>query len=184
MKTLNFTIDDFSVGQKCLVNDLGFIEKEYYYFTNEQSFYRKYNLELGLDVCILDLSLGEEILLKQNIAVNPLYYFRILEFRQDNNNIKKCSSGNALVSQDLELSKSENLRGLWFSFSQRWLENKILIGEANAEIFTKLEDPKVCPDNKYFENLFNEIFGLAHASPLNNFRLKVKLYAYLDQLIR
>ncbi len=184
MKILDFTIDDFSVGRKCLVNDLGFTEKEYYYFTNEQSFYRKYNLELGLDVCILDLRLGEQIILRQNVSVNPIYYFRILEFSSANQGKLSCSSGNARSAQDLELRKSENLRGMWFSFSERWLENKILIGEANSETFTKLEDNRICPENKYFKMLFKEIFEIAHSSALNNFRLKVKLFAYLDQLIR
>lgn len=184
MKNFYFTIDDFSVGRRCLVNDLGFEEKEYYYFTKESSFYRKYNLELGLDVCILELSLGEEMLLTQNVSANPMYYIRVLEFANDQNVSVNCSTGNALLSQDLEVRKSENLRGLWFSFSQRWLENKILIGEANTENFTKVEDARVCPKNEHFETLFNEIFEIAHSSILNNFRLKIKLYAYLDQLIR
>jgi hypothetical protein len=183
MKTIYFTIDDFTVGRKSLVQDLGFIEKEYSYFTRESSFYRKYNLELGLDACILELNLGEDFLLTQNVSVNPMYYFRVLEFANDQEITLNCSSGNALTSQELQLKKSESLKGLWFSFSQRWLDNKILIGEANAETFTKVEDPKICPRNQYFESLFNEIFEMANSSILNNFRLKIKLYAYLDQLI-
>ena len=166
------------------MNDLGFEEKEYYYFTKDSSFYRKYNLELGLDVCILELSSGEGMLLTQNVSANPMYYIRVLEFANDQSVNVNCSTGNALVSQDLQVRKSENFRGLWFSFSQRWLDNKILTGEANADNFTKVEDSRVYPRNEHFETLFNEIFELAHSSVLNNFRLKIKLYAYLEQLIR
>lgn len=184
MKTLDFTIDDFSVGRKSLVDGLGFEEKEYYYFTKESSFYRKYNLELGLDVCILDLSLGEELVLEQNISVSPLYYFRILEFSGDQSSTMNFSTGNGTISQEMKLDKSQNLRAMWFSFSQRWLENKILIGEANSETFTKLEDSRSCPENQYLEALFKEIFEIANSTTLNNFRLKIKLYACLDQLIR
>lgn len=166
------------------MNDLGFEEKEYYYFTKESSFYRKYNLELGLDVCILELSLSEDLLLTQNVSANPMYYIRVLEFANDQKVTVNCSTGNALVSQDLQVKNLENFRGLWFSFSQRWLDNKILTGEANADNFTKVEDSRGYPRNEHFETLFNEIFEIAHSSVLNNFRLKIKLYAYLEQLIR
>lgn len=184
MKTISFSIDEFSVGRKGLVDDLGFVEKEYYYFTKEDSFYRKYNLELGLDVFILDLSLGEEIILKQNISANPIYYFRILEFVSEGNSSMKCSTGNSETAQDLMIKKSENFRGLWFSFSQRWLENKIPEGDSNSKSFTKLEDSKTCPNDPYFDSLYAEIFDLAHSSALNNFRIKIKLYACLELFIR
>jgi hypothetical protein len=41
----------------------------------------------------------------------------------------------------------------WFSFSQRWLENKIPKGDSNSESFTKLKDSKTCPINPYFDSL-------------------------------
>ncbi|HLO45243.1 MAG TPA: hypothetical protein VK175_12990 [Leadbetterella sp.] len=184
MKTINYIIDDFFVGKKCFVENLDFSEKENYFFSKDPSFYRRYTLELGLDICILRLDMKEEVLLNQLKSLNPLFYTRVLEITSKESNAEiKISHNDGFIPTSLTISEKQKLRCFWFSFSSRWLENKALAAEEYVEKFSIPCKEISIPQNPYFHTLYNEIFDIADKTPLDNFKLKLKLYAFLDLLM-
>jgi hypothetical protein len=183
MKTINYVIDDFSVGKKCFLEELSFEEKENYFFLKQASFYRRYTLEMGLDVCILKLEMDEDLILRQLKSLNALYYTQVLEITDGDERTMKISHNDGLESTELELARVKNMRCIWFSFSSRWLENKALVEDTETGKFAIPKIDLCLPKNPYFVSLFNEIFEVADKSPVDNFKLKLKLYVFLDQLI-
>ena len=181
MKVLNYAIEDLQIGKASLVDGLGFIETEYCYFRKDDSFYRRYNLELGLDICILELDLKTDIELLQLAAKQTIYFTNIFE---TNKGLKLISNKKANLPIKINITSKDKIRSLWFSYSERWLENKSISEYNNNEFFTNQIEKLEIPQNEEFDNLFNDIFALANKHPINNFLLKVKFYSILEKIMK
>lgn len=181
MKVINYALEDLQIGKASLVDGLGFIETEFCYFRKDDSFYRRYNLELGLDICILELDLKTDMQLIQLAAKQTIYFTNIFE---TNRGIKFISNKEANLPVKINISSKDKIRSLWFSYSVRWLENKSISEYNNIEFFAKKIEKLEIPLNEEFDNLFNDIFVLANKYPINNFLLKVKFYSILEKIMK
>lgn len=195
MKTLDFSLSDFSSFQNGLINQFKFEETEYLYLEHKvfnDSFFRRCFIESGFEIWICSIQLPENVTIKQVKTKNTFGAIHFINFEGESymTNFEeplKQSKGiyfvNGNTSITFNIKANETINFVSLVYSKRWIDINFLNTDYHPLLSNDIDILKTFTLSEENRELIKNLTEVTKEKELNSLILKMKVYSVFEQFL-